>query len=464
MPTAGGSRLADSLRAAGAGAMQRLSSGSQQLWQGVRRLADQPPPPQPQPYYPPPPPGQPYYPQHPAPPQPHPPTFTQQAQQAQQVQQAQQPRSQMSEDEALALALQRQFDLEEQQQAQQAQQQQVQAAPPRPAGPTGPLGANLPPVAAAAAGWQPAGAPPAPPSHAARPPAVGHPVAPAAAPLAVDRSRCAGCGGSLVSLLSRQRYITALGRNWHVQCLLCAGCGRPIAERGGVRFVERQGRLYHAPCHKQRFHPRCDVCGDFVPEQVGARARGLGTLGLARWPAALQRPCQAPCSAHAPGTAAPPLLKATPLHPLQANRRIVWSEQPFWKQRYCPAHAEDGTPRCAGCDRLQPRGEEWGELHDSRQLCLSCLGSVVTDTRDAQPLWQNVLRCGGWGQGLLGRMCAAAQGSLTPHRALAWPCAAAAASQPLSSWPASCTPCPPMPRPPAATLRHWACRCPRCLR
>ncbi|PRW57394.1 DA1-related 1-like [Chlorella sorokiniana] len=90
-----------------------------------------------------------------------------------------------------------------------------------------------------------------------------------------------------------------------------------------------------------RFHPKCDVCGDYVPEE--------------------------------------------------ANRRIVWSEQPFWKQRYCPAHAQDGTPRCAGCDRLQPQGEEWGELHDSRQLCLSCLGSVVTDTRDAQPLWQNVL-------------------------------------------------------------------------
>jgi predicted Fe-S protein YdhL (DUF1289 family) len=158
----------------------------------------------------------------------------------------------------------------------------------------------------------------------------------------VDRSRCAGCGGSLVSLFTRQPYITAMGCSWHPQCLVCAGCGRPIAERGGVRFMERGGQLFHAACHKQRFHPKCDVCGDYVPEE--------------------------------------------------ANRRIVWSEQPFWKQRYCPAHAQDGTPRCAGCDRLQPQGEEWGELHDSRQLCLSCLGSVVTDTRDAQPLWQNVLR------------------------------------------------------------------------
>lgn len=132
---------------------------------------------------------------------------------------------------------------------------------------------------------------------------MGHPVAPAAAPLPVDRSRCAGCGGSLVSLLSRQPYITALGRSWHVQCLLCAGCGRPIAERGGVRFVERQGRLFHAACHKQRFHPRCDVCGDYVPEQVGLAgglagwlaegpgSQGAGCTGLALASACCHPPC-----------------------------------------------------------------------------------------------------------------------------------------------------------------------------
>ncbi len=281
-------RLADSLRVTGAGAMQRLSSGSQQLWQGVRRMVDPQAPLQLQPY--PPPTVHPYPAQHSMPPpppqQPYPPTYTQppaQAQQAQPPSQQQQQRqhSQLSEDEALALALQRQFDLEEQQLNQQQQQQQAQqpriqpqaqAAPARPAAPAGPLGANLPPVAAAAAGWQPGVPAMAPPPHAARPtaaPAVPPPGGwPPAAAVPADRSRCSGCGGSLVSLFTRQPYITALGRSWHPQCLLCAACGRPIAQQGGVRFMERGGQLFHAECHKQRFHPRCDVCAGFVPEEV----------------------------------------------------------------------------------------------------------------------------------------------------------------------------------------------------
>ena len=319
----GGNRLADSLRVASAGAMQRLSSGSQQLWQGVRRMVDpQAPPPQPPPYHYPASVVQPYPPQQHAPQQPHPPTYTQPPIQPQRQQQQQQrPQSQLSEDEALALALQQQFDLEAQQLAQQAQQAQQQApAPPtRPAAPTGPLAANLPPVAEAAAGWQAVGPAATPQPHASRPPAVaGPPPAawPPAAAVPVDRSRCAGCGGNLVSLFTRQPYITALGRSWHPHCLLCAGCGRPIAERGGVRFVERGGQLFHAECHKQRFHPKCDVCGGYVPEEVRAAQR----LPVQEAPAfgsllrALQFDHQCPCKhravPHAQTTGCPSLLSS----------------------------------------------------------------------------------------------------------------------------------------------------------
>lgn len=42
---------------------------------------------------------------------------------------------------------------------------------------------------------------------------------------------------------------------------------------------------------------------------------------------------------------------------LQGSNKIVWSEAPFWKDRYCPSHASDGTKRCTGCTRLQPVGE-----------------------------------------------------------------------------------------------------------
>lgn len=37
-------------------------------------------------------------------------------------------------------------------------------------------------------------------------------------------------------------------------------------------------------------------------------------------------------------------------------------------------------------------GTEWARLSDGRQLCLQCLDSIVVDTRDAQPLFDEVLR------------------------------------------------------------------------
>lgn len=89
----------------------------------------------------------------------------------------------------------------------------------------------------------------------------------------------------------------------------------------------------------------------------------------------------------------------------------MWTERPYWKQRYCPHH-EEAEPRCSACDRLQPHAEQWVELEDGRPLCLACLDTVVTDTRDAQPLWQNVLAYfAGMGMALPGgRRCIAGWG------------------------------------------------------
>jgi hypothetical protein len=36
-------------------------------------------------------------------------------------------------------------------------------------------------------------------------------------------------------------------------------------------------------------------------------------------------------------------------------------------------------------------GEEFASLSDDRFLCLTCIGSVVVDTREAQPLYDEVL-------------------------------------------------------------------------
>ena len=271
--------LVGDLRAASSGAVQRISSGTQQLLRGARRLVD---PAAGQPYPPPAYPGAALPPQHQQ--QPYQPPYQPQPPYHQQ----QRPGCQLSEDEALALALQRQFDLEEQQLAQQQQHQQHYQHQQAPAGGAyGPLGANLAPVAAAAAG-RPSPGMPARPAAAAPLPA-----------LPADRSRCAGCGGALASMFGRSPYVNALGRCWHPGCLLCSGCQRPLAERGGVQFIERQGQLFHPACHKKLFHPRCAVCNDWVPEEVhmpGGRAllhRGCHVWWCCCWRSSLA--CAASC-------------------------------------------------------------------------------------------------------------------------------------------------------------------------
>ncbi|KAF8064573.1 DA1 [Scenedesmus sp. PABB004] len=141
-------------------------------------------------------------------------------------------------------------------------------------------------------------------------------------------------------------HVRALGRQWHPQCFRCAGCGQPLGGAGGgsSEFAVGADQLpYHAACHKELFHGRCVVCGSFLPTRPDGRTE--------------------------------------------------WREHPFWCAKACPVHygGGDGTPACCACGRLQPRAEEWVGLQDGRVLCLECLGTVVIDTKDAQPLYDEVL-------------------------------------------------------------------------
>ena len=48
----------------------------------------------------------------------------------------------------------------------------------------------------------------------------------------------------------------------------CTHCSQPLGD--GTFSVGEDGQPYHRACHKQRFHPRCSVCKDFIPPtQVG---------------------------------------------------------------------------------------------------------------------------------------------------------------------------------------------------
>ena len=72
------------------------------------------------------------------------------------------------------------------------------------------------------------------------------------------------------------------------------------------------------------------------------------------------------------------------------NGTIHFNVNPFWKERTCPAHQEDGTVKCCACQRLCPRAEQWVTELDGRTVCLGCLSTIVRDTPDAQPLYSQV--------------------------------------------------------------------------
>ena len=75
---------------------------------------------------------------------------------------------------------------------------------------------------------------------------------------------------------------------------------------------------------------------------------------------------------------------------LNQGSTIPYQYDPFWKGKWCPAHSSDGTLKCCSCNRLNPRGEEWVTELDGRTVCLDCLSSLVRDTPDAQPLYDQV--------------------------------------------------------------------------
>ncbi|KAI3432702.1 hypothetical protein D9Q98_004252 [Chlorella vulgaris] len=111
---------------------------------------------------------------------------------------------------------------------------------------------------------------------------------------------------------------------------------------GTQRYMFPQhGGAYHEHCFKDKYHPKCCVCSDFLPTE---------------------------------------------------DRRYLGYKVPFWSDVYCASHRQDGTPFCDSCHRLCPRGTEWAELEGGRQLCLQCLDTAVTSTEDAQPVYDDVLR------------------------------------------------------------------------
>ncbi|XP_038883375.1 protein DA1-related 1-like isoform X2 [Benincasa hispida] len=72
------------------------------------------------------------------------------------------------------------------------------------------------------------------------------------------------------------------------------------------------------------------------------------------------------------------------------NGVVKFSEHPFWAQKYCPSHEDDGTSSCVSCERLQPKGINYILLKDGRSLCPECFSFKIMDTNECQPLFHEI--------------------------------------------------------------------------
>ncbi|OAY69340.1 protein DA1-related 1-like [Ananas comosus] len=144
---------------------------------------------------------------------------------------------------------------------------------------------------------------------------------------------CAGCNREI----GHGRFLSCMGAVWHPECFRCHSCNLPIYDH---EFSMSGNHPYHKSCYKELYHPKCDVCKQFIPTNMS---------GL-----------------------------------------IEYRAHPFWLQKYCPSHEMDGTPRCCSCERMEPRDSKYVTLDDGRKLCLECLDSAVMDTSECQPLYIDI--------------------------------------------------------------------------
>uniref|UniRef100_A0A0D9Y137 LIM zinc-binding domain-containing protein n=2 Tax=Leersia perrieri TaxID=77586 RepID=A0A0D9Y137_9ORYZ len=144
---------------------------------------------------------------------------------------------------------------------------------------------------------------------------------------------CAGCNNRI----GHGRFLSCMDSVWHPQCFRCFACNKPISE---YEFAMHEDQPYHKSCYKDFFHPKCDVCKNFIPTN--------------------------------------------------RNGLIEYRAHPFWMQKYCPSHEDDGTPRCCSCERMEPMDVKYITLDDGRKLCLECLNSSIMDTPECQHLYMDI--------------------------------------------------------------------------
>ncbi|XP_008797001.1 protein DA1-related 1-like [Phoenix dactylifera] len=144
---------------------------------------------------------------------------------------------------------------------------------------------------------------------------------------------CAGCKKEI----GNGRYLSCMGSVWHPECFRCHACDQPISD---YEFSMYGNFPYHKSCYRELYHPKCDVCKQFIPTN--------------------------------------------------RSGHVEYRAHPFWPQKYCPSHERDGTPRCCSCERMEPRDTKYVTLDDGRKLCLECLNFAIMDNSECQPLYIDI--------------------------------------------------------------------------
>lgn len=65
-------------------------------------------------------------------------------------------------------------------------------------------------------------------------------------------------------------FVSAIGRSWHPEHFVCAGCGDSLQNQG---FIEEGGKLYCEKDYNQFFAPHCDTCKQPI---VGPCVQAIG--------------------------------------------------------------------------------------------------------------------------------------------------------------------------------------------
>ncbi|CAI5742543.1 unnamed protein product [Peronospora destructor] len=146
--------------------------------------------------------------------------------------------------------------------------------------------------------------------------------------------QCSGCHGEI-------KYGARTNVNdkvYHPDCFRCAACHEKFTSN---KFQVKDGEYYDHECYKQLFHPRCDVCEDFIPYE--------------------------------PGT-----------------QKISYKVMPFSDLKYCAEH--QNCDRCCSCQRVEPinPSRQFHNLSDGRKVCHDCCKYLVLDTKEAEGVVEEV--------------------------------------------------------------------------